>query len=54
MVILPSQGVKGAVIKGGGITKMKIWKGTVCIGSQIKSARSIYRGQAIMIMSIHF
>ena len=35
-----------------GVTTMKIWKGTVFLNPQIKSAYSGYRDQAIRILSI--
>lgn len=41
MVIVPSQGWEGALAMEG-ITKMNIWKGLECIGSQIG-----YRNKAI-------
>ena len=43
MVIVPSQGLSGALIRGG-ITKIKIWKGKgFLVDPQIKNAHSRYR-----------
>ena len=52
MVIVPSQELKGGLIRGG-ITKIKIRK-DICffIYPQIKSAHLGYRNQGIGIMSI--